>query len=203
MLKRRRFVKIGAIILVVFLGIMVLTINHLFARPGRAFCSVDSTGGHVVKGYQASYALLIGVSRYSNDWSKLESIPAEMTQLTKVLESHGFKVTLVLDPDGSGLKTAFEDFIGNYGYVKNHRLLFFFSGHGYSRKDGMGYLVSADAPNPHKDRAGFNRRALSMSRIMTWSREMTANHALFLYSPSKALEKEQCLSWKFLWYIRT
>jgi hypothetical protein len=125
MLQRREFIEIGGVILVLFLGVLVLRINPLFAGPGRAIRVVPFTGHKVLEGYQASYALLVGVSRYRNGWPKLESIPAEMTQLTKVIESHGFKVTLVMNPDGVGLKRAFEDFIGNHGYVQHNRLLFF------------------------------------------------------------------------------
>jgi formylglycine-generating enzyme required for sulfatase activity len=86
-----------------------------------------------------------------------------------------------MDPDGDELEDAFEDFIDEYGYTPGNRLLFFFTGHGHSREDGMGYLVPADAPDPRKDQGGFYRRVLSMSRIMTWCREMTATHALFLF----------------------
>ena len=60
--------------------------------------------------------------------------------------------------------------------------MFFFSGHGASRTDGsMGYLVPSDAPLIHKNPSGFMRKALSMSRIKTWCREMLAKHSLFVF----------------------
>ena len=53
----------------------------------------------------------------------------------------------VLNPDSETFKKSYEDFIGDYGYNADNRLLFFFSGHGYSRSGGTkGYLVPADAP---------------------------------------------------------
>ncbi len=44
-----------------------------------------------------------------------------------------------------------------------------------------GFLVPTDAPNPLRDAPGFRRKALSMAQIVTWAREMTAKHALFLF----------------------
>ena len=80
------------------------------------------------------------------------------------------------------MKSAFEDFIGKYGYNKKARLLFFFSGHGFTRLDGTkGYLVPSDAPNPFKDEKGFLRKALPMSQILAWSKQIEAKHALFLF----------------------
>ncbi len=87
-----------------------------------------------------------------------------------------------MDPDSSQLKDAFENFINDYGYDQGNRLLFFFSGHGHTRKNGKkGYLVPTDAPNPHNVEKGFLRKSLWMSQILTWSRQIEAKHALFLF----------------------
>ena len=124
------------------------------------------------------------MSDYSAGWPDLESIPGELKKLQQALKRQGFKVTRVMNPDSRKLKRSFEDFIDEHGYDRENRLLFYFSGHGYTRKVGgrqKGYLVPADAPNPLKDERGFLRRSLDMGQIQTWARQIEAKHALFLF----------------------
>lgn len=132
--------------------------------------------------YANSYALLIGVSDYTNGWPDIESIPHELDKLAKALKEQGFKVTKVMNPAGQALFNSYEDFINRYGYDPNNRLIFFYSGHGFTSNHGKkGYLVPADAPNPHEDLRAFKRVAMNMDRIITLSREMESKHALFLF----------------------
>lgn len=61
------------------------------------------------------------------------------------LDNQGFHVVKVMDPTAKELKKAFEDFINEYGLDENNRLLLFFSGHGYTRKNrSKGYLGLAE-----------------------------------------------------------
>ncbi|MCP4751687.1 MAG: hypothetical protein GY866_12390 [Proteobacteria bacterium] len=144
--------------------------------------NIRDKSGKQVGMYAKSHALLIGVSDYTAGWPDLQTIPDELTKVETILKKQGFNVVTVLNPNSKQLENAFEDFIDKYGYNENDRLLFFFSGHGYSRKNGKkGYLVPADAPNPKKDKKGFLRKALNMSQIITWSRQMESKHALFLF----------------------
>ena len=126
--------------------------------------------------------MLIGVSNYTAGWPKLESVPYEIEQVAAALKDHGFHVVTVMDPASDALNEAFEDFIDQYGFDEDNRLLFFFSGHGHTRKRGKkGYLVPTDAPDPRYDEKGFVRKAVGMNRILTWSREIEAKHAIFLF----------------------
>ncbi|MCZ6558662.1 MAG: SUMF1/EgtB/PvdO family nonheme iron enzyme [SAR324 cluster bacterium] len=146
--------------------------------------SVVTQQGKSVDLYKGSHALLIGVSDYTAGWPDLESIPGELAQLQSVLEGQGFSVTRVMNPDRNGMRQAFEQFISKYGYDYDNRLLFFYSGHGYTRKPGgrlQGYLVPADAPNPELDERGFLRKAITMSQVQVWARDIEAKHALFLF----------------------
>jgi Caspase domain len=123
----------------------------LFALSKGLNVDIRDRFGKQVGMYQKSHALLIGVSDYKAGWPDLETIPSELTTVATMLESQGFNVKKVMDPTSRGLKDAFEAFIDQYGYNKNDRLLFFYSGHGYSRKNGRkGYLVPTDAPDPRK-----------------------------------------------------
>ena len=139
-------------------------------------------GASVVGGYGKSYALVVGVGDYTAGWPDLESVAREVAEVERMLAARGFEVVKHLDPDAAGLEQAFEDFIARYGYDRAHRLLFYISGHGYTLDEGRrGYLVPRDAPHPARDEAGFRRKALAMTQILAWAREMTARHALFLF----------------------
>jgi len=132
--------------------------------------------------YGASYALLVAASRYKNGWATLETIPAETDKLEALLKAKGFQVTRVNDPTGVELQQAYAGFIAEYGYEESNRLLFFYSGHGHTRKNGTkGYLVPVDAPDPGKKRQLFLRKALPMTRILAWARDIEAKHVLFLF----------------------
>jgi len=79
----------------------------------------------------------------------------------------------------------------DYGFDKNNRLLFFYSGHGYTRNN-KGYIVPTDAPNPQlneKSEKGFLKKAVGMNQILTWARRMEAKHALFLFDSCFSMAK--------------
>ncbi|GAB4336106.1 MAG: hypothetical protein Kow0089_06140 [Desulfobulbaceae bacterium] len=142
----------------------------------------EDAGGGEMDLYSGSYALLIGASHYRGGWPSLESIPGELDKVEKLLRHKGFTVERVRDPDSRQLKEAFTGFINRYGYDRNNRLLFFYSGHGYTRLNGRkGYLVPVDAPDPDKDEKGFLTKALGMNHILSWSRDIEAKHVLFLF----------------------
>ncbi len=167
--------------LILFLAALLLTFQLIASSRGISVKIKDRSGKQVGL-YEKSHALLIGVSDYTAGWSDLESIPSELDKVESVLKSHRFNVIKVIDPNSIKLERSFKDFIDEYGYNENDRLLFFFSGHGYSRKNGKkGYLIPTDAPNPEKDKKGFLRKALNMSQIITWSRQIESKHALFLF----------------------
>ena len=103
---------------------------------------IKDSSGREVGLYKGSHALIIGVNDYTAGWPKLESVPGEIDGVEAALKSQGFHVVKVMNPTSDQLSEAFEDFIDKYGFDGNNRLLFFFSGHGYTRKGGKkGYLV--------------------------------------------------------------
>lgn len=143
---------------------------------------IRERSGRQVVLYQGSHALLIGVGKYTAGWPVLESVPGEISQVEAALEKQGFHIVKILDPTSDQLSKAFENFINRYGFDENNRLLFFFSGHGYTREQGgKGYLVPADAPDPRFDDKGFVRKALEMTQILAWARQIEAKHALFVF----------------------
>lgn len=158
------------------------TLSLSVFADSRGRVRLDTGEGDAIQLYGASYALLIGVSDYTAGWPDLESIPRELDAVKAMLKDQGFQVVKHLNPDSLTLERAFNDFIADYGLKPDNRLLFFFAGHGHTRKQGTkGYLVPTDAPVPDKDERGFVRKALSMIQVMTFAREIEARHALFLF----------------------
>ncbi len=174
--------KLMPLVLIIALCLIVMHPIVMEAKTRGISISVKDRSGNRVSLYNSSHALLVGVSNYTHGWPKLETIPYEMQKLAVALEKNGFKVETVIDPDSTNLYTAFSDFIDRYGYDENNRLLFFYSGHGYSNKrKTKGYLVPIDAPDPKTDRQGFRRKALNMTHILAWCKDLEAKHSLFLF----------------------
>lgn len=160
--------------------LIFLTVNLFGNTRGLKIISKDNES--IEMPYEKSFALLVGVSDYTNGWPDLESIPSELKKVEKALTGQGFKVRTVLNPKGDELFNTFENFVNKYGYHEENRLFFLFSGHGYTTNGGKkGYLVPADAPNPNVDERAFKRSAMNMGRLITLSREMESKHALFLF----------------------
>ena len=131
--------------------------------------------------YEDSYALLVGVCEYEC-WDDLKSIPGEVGLMESALMKHGFMVEKYLNPTGEKLREIVKEFIDRYGFKKSNRLFIFFSGHGYTRKDGTkGYIVPSDAADPVIDEIKFVQQAIEMDQIMTWARRIESKHALFVF----------------------
>jgi|GEM_PF-1384531 len=135
--------------------------------------------------YGHSHALLIGAGNYTAGWPKLANVATDIRQVRKALESIGFEVEIVEDPDYQELRQAFTSFINRYGYEVDNRLLFYFAGHGHTVKqaygEDMGYIVPVDAPNPSVDRSAFLSKALDMQQIEVYAKRIQSKHALFLF----------------------
>jgi hypothetical protein len=161
--------------------IIVFGVCHAQTKGLKVVSIKDSTGRQIGL-YKGSYALVVGVADYTAGWPKLPSVVDETKDIQIALETAGFSVRRVLNPDEEMLRREFEQFIDRYGYERDNRLLVFFSGHGYSRRKGAkGYLVPTDAPDPRKNEREFLRKALPMSQVLAWCRQIEAKHALFLF----------------------
>ncbi|MBF0194674.1 MAG: caspase family protein [Magnetococcales bacterium] len=179
-------IRLSLSAVIIFAALFFLPENSHSANPGLhrgiGLVAINTPSGNQINLYEGSHALLVGVSDYTAGWPDLESIPKEMNRLETSLLKKGFSVTKIINPDSTSLKRGFENFIDKYGFESENRLLFFFSGHGYTRKNGSkGYLVPVDAPDPTQDDKGFARKALPMSMIMAWARNIESKHALFLF----------------------
>jgi formylglycine-generating enzyme required for sulfatase activity len=160
------------------------TIKTRSSDRGGGAVDITDTNGSKILSYSGSYALVIGQSDYASGWDDLNSIPDELDDVESVLKSQGFVVERHSNLNFHQLNNSFRKFIDNYGLDKNNRLLFFYSGHGYSRKvngNSKGYIVPVDAPNPYVDIKGFARKAVEMEQVVTWAKRIESKHALFLF----------------------
>ncbi|TRZ52036.1 hypothetical protein D4S03_04085 [bacterium] len=150
--------------------------------------------------YNQSHALLIGVSDYPSGLPSIPGVQSDITAVRTALENNGFDVTVVMNPNRSDLDNAFNDFIEKYGQNVDNRLLFYFAGHGYTKKmsygDDLGFLLPADAIDPNKNPNTFQSKALPMTMVETYALQIQSKHALFLFdacfsgavfSPSRAI----------------
>ena len=73
--------------------------------------------------YEESHALIIGVSDYTNGWSKLAGVKEDVTEVQRASENNGFEVQLLVDPDKQQLEATIEDFIFEKEANPENRLL--------------------------------------------------------------------------------
>lgn len=146
---------------------------------------VKTKEGTTISSYKDSYALVVGVSDYTNGWPDLPNTISDATKVKDALERQGFQVTLVTDPTLDELKQAITDFIFNNGIFEDNRLLFYFAGHGYSMEMSyggkLGYIVPSDAPMPQQNKANFMKKAISMQEFDNQARQIQAKHVLYIF----------------------
>lgn len=170
------------------LWLLATPVSSTPVQRGLQVISIPDSSGQKIdlKLYEGSYALVIGINTYTAGWPSLPGVAHDVAAVHAALEAQGFLVTLVENPTKDDLEDAFEKFIHTYGRQSENRLVFYFAGHGHTIRphyggNPLGYLVPANAPNPHDDPAGFKRLALSMQRIEEYALTMEAKHALFLF----------------------
>lgn len=138
-----------------------------------------------VKLYDASYALVIGASNYTEGWQKLPGAKTDLIAVKAALVKQNFIVEELADPTSDNLLSNINRFVNKYGLQANNRLLIYFAGHGYTETadDGrkFGYIVPVDAPTPGKDLLGFQQRAVTMDEIESVARKIRSKHALFVF----------------------
>jgi hypothetical protein len=174
--------KIGLIFLLSFC--LAQSLGHAQDKRGVDIV-VKTKEGTTVSSYKDSYALVVGVSDYSNGWPDLPNTISDATKVKNSLEQQGFQVTLVTNPTHDQFKRALDDFIFNNGIFEDNRLLFYFAGHGYSMDMGYGgttgYIVPSDAPIPQQNKASFMRKAISMREFDNQARQIQAKHVLYIF----------------------
>ena len=145
--------------------------------------------------YSGSYALLIGVSEYDDDFWDPSVLPNVQRYLKDMREalSKDFRIVEVVNPKNTDLRNAIGKFLDTYGgRWSDNRLLIYFMGHGHTffkedpRNPGSkkyeGYLVSRNdvhVNSPQGERQ-FRTEAVPMSVVRDLARSIKAKHTLFI-----------------------
>ena len=131
-----------------------------------------------------SYALIVGNGNYTH-WDSLPGALQDVKEVKDVLEAHGFDVTLETDMNKVDFEGALAEFAFESGKDEDSRLLFYYAGHGYTRKaangQDLGYLVMVDAPTLATDEIGFEVASIDMSSLVTQAEKIQARHVLFMF----------------------
>jgi hypothetical protein len=166
--------------------ISIVNTNYLAAADDRGFkLAVKTPKGDLIDLYRDSYALIIGNSNYSNGWEPIPGAIRDVKEVADALEKHGFKITLKTDLTKDEFNWAINEFSLSYGNEENNRLLFYYAGHGFTRKmatgEELGYLVMVNAPLPEKDLIRFSINSVDMQSLITQAKMIKARHVLFMF----------------------
>jgi esterase/lipase superfamily enzyme len=144
--------------------------------------------------YNRSYALVIGISNYTNGWRKLNNAVPDAEAIAPELEKQGFEVRLERDLNGADLAAVIDEWFKTSGCEEDVRLLMWFAGHGHTIERTTGgtpnaYIVGADAPNPDSVPrmqkaaavAEFRRRSHTLLRFVEHMKEANARHVLVIF----------------------
>jgi len=164
------------------------------------FCSVAQNVSAVDRGFRAvtedgtetqpylyknSYAFVLGNGRYTAGWEPLYGAVEDVQDVARVLQRHGFEVTIYENLDRDQFERAFTEFVLNKGQDRDNRLLFYYAGHGHTEPmatgEELGYLVMIDAPLPDTDPVGFSIKSVDMQSLITQARLIKSKHVLFLF----------------------
>lgn len=171
------------IVIIVIVTFISFISGHTQTRGLRI--QTKAVTGENIQLYNNSYALVIGVSNYTNGWPKLPNAVSDARDVAKELEQKNFNVSLVLNPSKVELEKKLNDFIFTYGSDPNDRLIIYFAGHGYTMKmsygSKMGFIVPVDAPLPNVDNIGFRRKSISMEVFEHHARQIQSKHVLYLF----------------------
>ena len=177
-----------------FLVFLTLAQTAVFAQTTTTKRGVQVRPRDDQKLYAGSYALVIGVSDYAAGWDDLPGVAGDVTAVETALKAQGFEVRKTLNPKKSELTQQIQQFIDDYGFDYQNRLLIYYAGHGHTDTlaDGrsFGYIVPSDAPLPGTDKIGFERKAIDMRQIENFAEQIRAKHAFFVF--------DSCFSGKLL-----
>lgn len=172
---------------VTLLCLCLVVTGALFAQPirGANTITVRTRQGEEIELYKDSYALVVGNGSYAEGWSQLSGVRQDVDEVADVLEEHGFSVTLKKDLTKPEFEKVFADFVVNAGGNPYNRLLFYYTGHGYTQKmatgEDLGYLVMVDTPPPEKDLINFKLKAMDIASLIMQTRSVQSRHVLFMF----------------------
>ena len=130
--------------------------------------------------YRKSYALLMGVSNYQH-MPKLPLVKADLDNMSNVLREIGFTVIRVEDEKltMANVRSPQVFFEKVAGITEEDRLLVFFAGHGYQRREATGVRGYLALLNGRTGQGG-GPEAIAMDDFVEWAQRVPAKHLLIL-----------------------
>ena len=174
-------------VVMLFFCLCLVVPGDLFSQAIRGMkpIIIHTKVGKAIELYKGSYALVVGNGSYTNGWDPLYGALKDVKEVETVLKKHGFHVTLKQDLTKAQFDRAFAEFVHRSGKDADNRLLFYYAGHGYTRKsatdEDLGYLVMLDAPAPEVDEVGFELESVDMESLVTDAEKILARHVLFIF----------------------
>ena len=177
------FLKLATIIIVLTSSIYSIGIDKTFTSDGKATDNILSFLGFNTKGYNKSYALVIGISKYNNE-SDFQELPTKNDPIRMkdyLINQAGFEYVHLLTEDKvtlSRVQKLMSEVFPNK--IKgNDRFLFYWSGHGISCKlptgGYRGYL-----PLPVTRNSKAYSTMISMNNIKEWDMRLNVKQTLYL-----------------------
>jgi len=134
--------------------------------------------------YSASYALIIGNSKYKY-WDNLYNVEKDVDEVDEALKRIGFETEVYKNITMNEFNRIWSQFKSIKGKKKDAQILFYFAGHGDTIKDAtgesIGYLIMKDTPKFEQDESLFWQTALDMRKIVDDSKMIYAKHVLFMF----------------------
>ncbi|MBU0767729.1 MAG: caspase family protein, partial [Proteobacteria bacterium] len=174
-------------------GILILTIVAWIASIGlwtahaenrgiavkiRAEDSISAPVTETLQLYDKSYALVIGIDKYTNGWPPLHNAVSDAQEVATELKNRGFEVTFKKNTQSSELQQSLKKFFAIQGSDPEARLLLWYAGHGHTIK-GEGFLVPADAPQPISPE--FKLKAVHMRDFGGFMRLAESKHVFAIF----------------------
>jgi formylglycine-generating enzyme required for sulfatase activity len=170
-------------------ALMVIPIAGFVDNTAAASLSVKSSDGRQMDLYKDFHALVIGVGNYDH-WPSLPNTVKDAKEVSRLLRSFGFSVTLKIEPTSRELKKALDDFVQNFGQEPDRGLLIYYAGNGETQTlpDGtkLGWIIPRDCPLLSKDPEGFEKQAVSTKMITAYADRIRSKHVLMLFDTSIA-----------------
>ena len=118
--------KLSTLFLLIIFGFFS---QNTFAEGNRGVNPVQiKLDGKLEPLYNKSFALVIGNSNYTDGWSDLPGVKADVQKLSQALKNNGFHVIVSENLKSDELKKAFSSFIKNQRLGLLHQSHLFLSG---------------------------------------------------------------------------
>lgn len=170
----------GFIVAIVFVAV-IITVAIAQQPKGPGFSAPTSTPSGW---YSKSYALVVGINKYTNGWGRLDAAVNDARAVASVLKEQGFQVTELYDQQATKYNIVHQLSTVLPAKVKaGDRFVFYYSGHGQTEITAkgaqLGYIVPFDGRALGGDDFASYISMVELKSI--FSRKYAAKHVLAVF----------------------